>query len=70
MPQAGMKASSVMLDDGWQLPEDDAPPVLRTTVSIDAAKSIISRNASPDLPFDQSINPYKGCEHGCIYYYA
>ncbi|MBT3767343.1 MAG: PA0069 family radical SAM protein [Rhodospirillaceae bacterium] len=58
------------VDDGWQLPEDNSLPVLKTTVGIDAAKSIISRNSSPDLPFDQSINPYKGCEHGCIYCYA
>jgi DNA repair photolyase len=58
------------IDDGWQLNEDSVPPVLRTTVGIDAAKSIVSRNSSPDLPFDQSINPYRGCEHGCVYCYA
>jgi DNA repair photolyase len=61
-------------DDGWAMPgdhgeEDDAPP-LRTTVAIDASRSIISRNQSPDIPFEQSINPYRGCEHGCVYCFA
>lgn len=45
-------------------------PVVRTTVTDRIARSIISRNRSPDIPFDQSINPYQGCEHGCIYCYA
>ncbi len=49
---------------------DDDAPRLATTVHIDAARSIIARNRSPDLPFNQSINPYRGCEHGCIYCYA
>ncbi|WP_033925316.1 PA0069 family radical SAM protein [Sphingomonas sp. 35-24ZXX] len=49
---------------------DDGPPPLRTTVTIEHPRSIISRNTSPDLPFDQSINAYRGCEHGCIYCYA
>ena len=44
------------IDDGWQLKEDSVPSILRTTVGIDAAKSIILRNSSPDLLFDQSIN--------------
>jgi DNA repair photolyase len=57
------------VDDGWSEP-DELPPRLETTVLIDHAKSIISRNQSPDLPFDQSINPYRGCEHGCIYCFA
>ena len=61
-------------DDGWSLPaaagaEDDLPP-LRTVVLEDSSRSVISRNQSPDVPFDQSINPYRGCEHGCIYCYA
>ncbi|HVJ33147.1 MAG TPA: PA0069 family radical SAM protein [Terriglobia bacterium] len=58
-------------DDGWLLQdeENDQPP-LRTTVSLDTSKSIISRNDSPDVPFYQSINPYRGCEHGCIYCFA
>jgi len=49
---------------------DDEPPPLQTTVSIQQARTIISRNASPDIPFTQSINPYQGCEHGCVYCYA
>jgi len=51
-------------------PDDDALPPLKTTVSIQQARTIISRNASPDVPFTQSINPYQGCEHGCVYCYA
>jgi DNA repair photolyase len=51
--------------------EEPLPPRRpETTVRIDPAKTIISRNASPDVPFSQSINPYRGCEHGCIYCYA
>jgi DNA repair photolyase len=49
---------------------DDTPPPLRTTVTIEHPRSILSRNSSPDLPFDQSVNAYRGCEHGCIYCYA
>jgi len=49
---------------------DDSPPPLRTTVTIEHPRSILSRNTSPDLPFDRSINAYRGCEHGCIYCYA
>lgn len=57
-------------DDGWPATEEDAPPPLRTTVSPDSSKSVIARNTSPDIGFDRSINPYRGCEHGCIYCYA
>ena len=60
-------------DDGWQplAPDpEDAPPPLKTVVTVQNARSIISRNDSPDLPFRQSINPYQGCEHGCVYCYA
>ncbi len=59
---------AVTIDDGW----GDAPAehVVRTTVSVDAAKTIICRNDSPDVPFDQSVNPYRGCEHGCVYCFA
>ncbi len=60
-------------DDGWSAPpseDDEAPPPPRTTVAIQPARTIISRNASPDIPFTQSINPYQGCEHGCVYCYA
>jgi DNA repair photolyase len=49
---------------------DGGPPPLRTTVTIEHPKTIISRNQSPDIPFDQSVNPYRGCEHGCVYCYA
>src|SRR5258706_4141712 len=56
-------------DDGWTPEEKDERP-LQTQVTIERARSIISRNDSPDIPFTQSINPYRGCEHGCIYCYA
>ena len=56
------------VDDGWNRPEDEHRP--QTTVTVEKPKTIISRNRSPDIPFDQSINPYRGCEHGCIYCYA
>ncbi len=56
-------------DDGWR-EGDDAPPPLRTEVIIDATRTIITRNQSPDISFDRSINPYRGCEHGCIYCFA
>jgi DNA repair photolyase len=49
---------------------DDTPPLPQTVVTAQTARSIISRNDSPDIPFEQSINPYQGCEHGCIYCYA
>jgi DNA repair photolyase len=62
------------IDDGWSQASDDASgedaPPLKTTVSIQRARTIIARNDSPDIPFSQSINPYQGCEHGCIYCYA
>ncbi len=59
-------------DDGWNTPPDetDAAPRPATTITEERARSIISRNDSPDVPFEQSINPYRGCEHGCIYCYA
>jgi DNA repair photolyase len=49
---------------------DGDPPPLRTTVTIEKPRTILSRNRSPDVPFDRSINPYRGCEHGCIYCFA
>jgi DNA repair photolyase len=65
------------LDDGWTTPpspaeaDAEAPPAApRTLVRIQPARTIIARNDSPDIPFTQSINPYQGCEHGCIYCYA
>jgi len=57
-------------DDGWETPLEEAPDRPRTVVTVERARSIISRNQSPDVPFTQSINPYRGCEHGCIYCYA
>jgi DNA repair photolyase len=57
------------VDDGWAR-EEEALPAIRTAVTLETAKSIIARNDSPDIPFDQSINPYRGCEHGCPYCYA
>ncbi len=56
-------------DDGWTVDEEELPP-LRTQVTEERARSIIARNDSPDIPFTQSINPYQGCEHGCVYCYA
>jgi DNA repair photolyase len=55
-------------DDGWQSLEE-LPP-FQTTVTVDAARKVITKNDSPDLSFDRSINPYRGCEHGCIYCFA
>ncbi len=54
--------------DGWDI--DDELPPLRTTLTKDATRTILARNTSPDVPFDRSINPYRGCEHGCIYCFA
>ncbi|WP_207100457.1 PA0069 family radical SAM protein [Paracoccus shandongensis] len=54
--------------DGWDIPEDSR--LLRTEVVTERPRSIITRNTSPDISFDRSINPYRGCEHGCIYCYA
>ncbi|HEY3889140.1 MAG TPA: radical SAM protein, partial [Caulobacteraceae bacterium] len=56
-------------DDGWT-EEDGGPAQLETTLTAEKARVIISRNDSPDIGFDRSINPYRGCEHGCIYCYA
>ena len=56
-------------DDGWTSDDAEAQP-LRTVLTPEHARTIIARNDSPDIGFDRSINPYKGCEHGCIYCYA
>ena len=57
-----------VFDDGWQVYENS--PKLKTKVSEEKAKSIINKNKSPDLWFDRTVNPYRGCEHGCVYCYA
>ncbi|RBW57799.1 PA0069 family radical SAM protein [Ruegeria sp. A3M17] len=55
-------------DDGWEMEEE--LPQLRTEVREEVARSVVTYNRSPDLPFDRSINPYRGCEHGCVYCFA
>ncbi len=59
-----------VVDDGWWRDEDDNGQPVKTFVTKEFAKSILSRNSSPDLPFSVSLNPYRGCEHGCIYCFA
>jgi DNA repair photolyase len=56
-------------DDGWDGFEVEAPAI-RTTVTPEPVRTVITRNDSPDVPFDQALNPYKGCEHGCVYCFA
>lgn len=64
------RLSAVAVDDGWDsVAEDDLPP-LRTEVAEERPRRVITRNTSPDISFDRSINPYRGCEHGCIYCFA
>jgi DNA repair photolyase len=58
----------VAFDDGWQSLEE-LPP-FKTSVQLDSTRKIITRNESPDISFDRSINPYRGCEHGCVYCFA
>ena len=58
----------VAFDDGWQSLED-LPP-FKTTISVDTSRKVIAHNDSPDVGFDRSVNPYRGCEHGCIYCFA
>ncbi|WP_250534716.1 PA0069 family radical SAM protein [Caballeronia sp. AZ10_KS36] len=60
------------VDDGWthETDDDEGSPPLRTQVFEERAKSILTRNNSPDIPFTVSLNPYRGCEHGCIYCFA
>jgi DNA repair photolyase len=62
-----------VIDGDWcdaRLAIDGAPPPLRTSVAVETPRTIITRNRSPDVPFDRSINPYRGCEHGCVYCFA
>ena len=61
-------AESVAFDDGWGATPDARPA--RTQVLPEHARSLITRNTSPDISFDRSINPYRGCEHGCVYCFA
>jgi DNA repair photolyase len=60
--------AKIAFDDGWRT-LDDLPP-FKTTVTEERARKIITRNESPDISFDRSINPYRGCEHGCVYCFA
>jgi DNA repair photolyase len=60
--------SRVAYDDGWDIPEEQR--LVQTEVRLENPRSAITYNTSPDLPFDRSINPYRGCEHGCIYCFA
>src|SRR5579863_8835053 len=60
--------SRTSFDDGWEIAEE--LPALRTSVTLERPRTIITKNESPDISFDRSINPYRGCEHGCVYCYA
>ena len=61
----------VAFDDGWNIPGAEPEPTpLETILTVDTTRTIIARNTSPDIGFDRSVNPYRGCEHGCIYCFA
>src|SRR5689334_456974 len=66
------KEKRELFDDGWLSlsDEEETLPTLETTLFQDRAKSVITHNDSPDTGFEQSINPYRGCQHRCIYCYA
>ncbi|HXN10162.1 MAG TPA: hypothetical protein VN859_02910, partial [Steroidobacteraceae bacterium] len=63
-----MHQRTEVVDDGWYA--QGAPDAIATEQRPEQARTILTRNDSPDIPFEQSINPYRGCEHGCIYCYA
>lgn len=68
-----LSTRSVRESDGWEAPEgegDESRLTVPTRFSADLTRRLITRNRSPDIPFDRSINPYKGCEHGCVYCFA
>lgn len=58
------------LEDGWPGDGEEGEPGLPTELIPDSSRTVIARNDSPDVPFEQSVNPYRGCEHGCVYCYA
>ena len=62
--------SRVATDDGWRGAAAPCTPRLETSIAADKSRTVIARNQSPDVPFDRSINPYRGCEHGCVYCFA
>ena len=62
--------SAAKIDDGWSTADSISDEPLRTSVTDEHPKTIIAKNQSPDIPFDRSINPYRGCEHGCVYCFA
>ena len=64
------KVAREAADDGWFQEAPDGPVKPKTVVTIERVKTIITRNDSPDIGFDRSINPYRGCEHGCSYCFA
>ncbi len=65
---SGLRIDGSRFDDGWQ--SLDELPALKTEVQVEKPRTAITRNDSPDIPFDRSVNPYRGCEHGCIYCFA
>lgn len=71
-PNRFLPTATHPFDDGWKTLEEDfaEPPALTTTLIRDSSRSAIAWNRSPDVDFDRSVNPYRGCEHGCIYCYA